>query len=108
MKKSNIKETLYKHGFNRKQILIIRKYSLKEGVPFTKILSDLRKRFIGSCIMFLVMSGFMISEIFSEAGDIESYFVAMLIGAGVIFFLAPMPIAWKSYRFFKKNPHLLS
>ena len=99
---------LFKSGFNRKQILTIKKYSLKDGVHYTKILADLRKRFIASCLMFLVLFALFISEFFSENGDVESYLVAMFVGALIIFFMAPIPLSWKSYIFFRKNPQLLS
>jgi hypothetical protein len=108
MNSAEMEKVLYNHGFSPKDIAALRQHVNKRHISYLVLLEELQKRFIGCCILILILVGFWIKVwITGSQEDIEAYSFAAFLGIVILYFLAPMKLAVKAFLFLKRNRHLL-
>ena len=103
MNKLQTEQLLRKEGFTEKEILTLRRYTEKEGCPYSWLLSQLKKRFI---IFFIIMMVFLAGLIYmicsSTQEKITLYSLGFLLIFVILYFCIPLKPACKAYKFMKK------
>lgn len=108
MNKLEFEKMLLKEGFTGKEVLSIRQHMEKDGYPYPWLLSQLKKRFIVSVIIMLILfAGLVYTAYSGTQQNIVSYSITLIIGYGILYIFTPLKPAYKAYRFMKKHGHLL-
>ncbi len=108
MDKAEIEEMLLKEGFTGKEVLAIRQHAERDGYPYPWLLSQLKKRFIVSAIIMLILfAGLIYTACNGTQQNLVSYSITLIIGYGISYVFTPLKPAYKAYRFIKKHGHLL-
>lgn len=108
MNKVEIEKMLLKEGFTEKEVFSIRQHTEKDGYPYPWLLSQLKKRFIASAIIMLILFAGLIYTIYNGTQqNLVSYSITLAIGYGIVYIFTPLKPAYKAYRFMKKHGHSL-
>lgn len=108
MDRAGIEKLLLKDGFTEKEVLSIRQHVEKDGYPYPWLLSHLKKRFIASAIIMLILFAGLIYTIYNGTQqNLVSYSITLVIGYGILYIFTPLKAAYKAYRFMRKHDHLL-
>lgn len=108
MDSTEVERLLLKEGFTGKEVLALRQHAEKEGYPYYWLLSQLKKRFIVSVIIIMILLlGWVFTACNGTQQNLVSYSVTLLIGVVILYIFMPLKPAYKAYTFMKKNGHLL-
>lgn len=108
MNKMEIEELLLKEGFTKKEVSVIRQHAEKDGYPYSWLLSQLKKRFIVSLILIIILLAGLVYTIHNGTQqNLVSYSITLLAGLGILYVFIPLKPAYKAYRFMKKHGHSL-
>ncbi|MCW1834614.1 hypothetical protein OLZ33_21860 [Pantoea ananatis] len=104
---SNFEQDLRDNGFSIKDIdklKSILKKDEKNKDTLQKLVSDLSKRFWGGMIAFFILALIGFDGIMNaEASNTIPYIVVLAFSFFIVYFVTPIRLAWKSYRFTKRN-----
>ncbi|MHC3773394.1 hypothetical protein ACYDMD_14245 [Pantoea agglomerans] len=100
---SEFEQELYNNGFSAKEIgklkSIIKKDESKKDT-LQSLVIDLSKRFWGGVIALIILMLIGLDGIFNaDASDSISYIVVLTFSFLVVYFVTPLNLAWKSYKF---------
>ncbi|WP_318377071.1 hypothetical protein [Enterobacter sp.] len=108
MDRTEVERLLLKEGFTGKEVLALRQHAEKEGYPYYWLLSQLKKRFIVSVIIIMILLlGWVFTACNGTQQNLVSYSVTLLIGVVILYIFMPLKPAYKAYKFMKKSGHLL-
>ncbi|HBC83511.1 hypothetical protein [Pseudescherichia vulneris] len=108
MDSTEVERLLLKEGFTGKEVLALRQHAEKEGYPYYWLLSQLKKRFIVSVIIIMILLlGWVFTACNGTQQNLVSYSVTLLIGVVILYIFMPLKPAYKAYKFMKKSGHLL-
>lgn len=100
-------EILLKEGFTQREVSVIRQHAEKDGYPYPWLLSQLKKRFIGSCvIIFIILIGWLYTAFYGTKESLVSLTITFVACTGIIYVVTPMKPGYKAMRFLRKNIHL--
>ncbi|AEG95190.1 hypothetical protein [Klebsiella aerogenes] len=104
--KTNITEKdLVDNGFSDKNISRLKEILSRQensGESLTTLITDLRKRFYaGALCLALLFSLAIFALIFYPIAVGLSYIPAMIIGIAIIYYVIPLDLSWKAWRFVK-------
>lgn len=100
-------QKLLQNGFSAKDIFklngILRRNE-NRGDTIQSLIVDLSRRFWGGVIglILLLLIG-IYGVLTADKASAISYLIVLLFGAVVIYFVTPLNLSWKSYRFQKKH-----
>lgn len=104
MNTAQIEEDLSRNGFTAKDLAAMRQYLGKNGATYLTLLSELKGRFILSCVLIAILCAVWIYFAFrGEKGDLVSFSLTMLVAAPVFYFMTPMKLAFKAFRYVRKS-----
>ncbi|MGC1053407.1 hypothetical protein WKH14_13895 [Pantoea agglomerans] len=100
---NEFEKELFNHGFSAKEIgklkSIIQKDESKKDT-LQSLVIDLSKRFWGGVIALIILMLIVLDGIFNaEASDSIPYIVVLTFAFLVVYFVTPLNLAWKSYKF---------
>jgi len=100
---SEFEQELYNNGFSAKEIgklkSIIKKDESKKDT-LQSLVIDLSKRFWGGVIALIILMLIGLGGIFNaDASNAIPYIVVLTFAFLVIYFVTPLNLAWKSYKF---------
>jgi len=100
---NEFEKELYNNGFSAKEIgklkSIIQKDESKKDT-LQSLVIDLSKRFWGGVIALIILMLIGLDGIFNvEASDSIPYIVVLTFAFLVVYFVTPLNLAWKSYKF---------
>jgi len=100
---NEFEKELFNHGFSAKEIgklkSIIQKDESKKDT-LQSLVIDLSKRFWGGVIALIILMLIGLDGIFNvEASDSIPYIVVLTFAFLVVYFVTPLNLAWKSYKF---------
>jgi len=108
MDSSEVERLLLKEGFTAKEILALRQHAEKEGYPYYWLLSQLKKRFIISIIIIIILVlGWIYTAYHGTQQNLVSYSITLSIGIVILYIFIPLRPAYKACKFIKKKGHLL-
>lgn len=91
-------------GFTSKEIALLRFMTERDATTYQILISELRKRFIGGVIFLFIAFALMSGSYFiREDGDLFSTVITLAFTSLVIWYVAPLKIGAKAFRFIKKN-----
>ena len=102
MNDSEMESILLKNGFTERNITHMRKIISRDDEgkeTFTTLIYDLKKRFYAGCLLILVLLMPLLIMIGNSSGDVKTYFMVLIFGMMCLYYIIPMNLAWKSYRF---------
>jgi len=101
---AKIEEELAKNGFTVKDLAAMRQYLGKDGATYLTLLSELKGRFILSCVLIVILCAVWIYFVFrGEKGDLISFSLTMLVAAPIFYIMTPMKLAFKAFKYMRKN-----
>lgn len=100
---SEFEQELYNNGFSAKEIgklkSIIKKDESKKDT-LQSLVIDLSKRFWGGVIALIILMLIGLGGIFNaDASNAIPYIIVLTFAFLVIYFVTPLNLAWKSYKF---------
>ncbi|WP_312776714.1 hypothetical protein [Pseudescherichia sp.] len=99
-----MEKNLHGSGFSGKDITALRHYIEKEGSSYPGLLSELNIRFIAAMILVLIMTGVWIYTVaYKDQVTIIAYSITMLIVAPIFYFLTPLKLGYKAFRYMRKR-----
>ena len=101
-----MESNLLKNGFTEKNITHMRKIISRDDEgkeTFTTLLYDLKKRFYAGCLLSLVLLTPLLIMIGTSSDDIKIYLIVLIFGMICLYYIIPMNLAWKSYKFLLKK-----
>jgi len=104
---NDYEKKLLDHGFSAKDIgklknIIKKDESQKDTLQ--SLVIDLSRRFWGGIIGLVLLALIGLYGIFNaDKSSAISYLIALAFGVLVIYFVTPLNLSWKSYRFIKKT-----
>ncbi len=102
-----MEEILLKNGFNKKNITLMKKIIIRGGDPDERlhdIVLELKNRFIrGIFICVICFAPTLFNLISKDSGPIIAPLMATFIGLLSVYYVTPMSLAWKAYRFMRNN-----
>lgn len=104
---NDYEKKLLDHGFSAKDIgklknIIKKDESQKDTLQ--SLVIDLSRRFWGGIIGLVLLALIGFYGIFNaDKSSAISYLIALVFGVLVIYFVTPLNLSWKSYRFIKKT-----
>ncbi len=108
MNKMQIEEMLVKEGFTPKEVSVIRHHAEKDGYPYSRLLSQLKKRFIVAMILIAILLAGLIYTIHSGTQEnLVSYSITLLAGFIILYTFIPLKPAYKAFKFLRKHSHVL-
>lgn len=102
MNDDEMEAKLLKNGFTEKNIKHMRKIISRDDEgkeTFTTLLYDLKKRFYAGCFLVLVLLLPLLVMICTSSGDIKTHLIILIFGMVCVYYIIPLNLAWKSYRF---------
>lgn len=102
MNDSEMESILLKNGFTERNITHMLKIISRDDEgkeTFTTLIYDLKKRFYAGCLLILVLLMPLLIMIGNSSGDVKTYFMVLIFGMMCLYYIIPMNLAWKSYRF---------
>ena len=104
---NEFEQKLLQNGFSAKEIgklkSIIQKDESKKDT-LQSLVIDLSKRFWGGVIALIILMLIGLDGIFNaEASNAIPYIVVLTFAFLVVYFVTPMRLAWKSYKFVRKT-----
>ncbi|AJJ05846.1 membrane protein [Yersinia pseudotuberculosis] len=104
MTELEMEKKLLNNGFTAKNIAHMRKIiSLddKQKETYSSLLIDLKKRFFAGCLICAILFTPLIFMMFNDytSDEIFSYLVALIFGLYMTYYITPLNLAWKSYRY---------
>ncbi|WP_052272113.1 hypothetical protein [Pantoea sp. CFSAN033090] len=104
---NEFEKELFNNGFSAKEIgklkSIIKKDESKKDT-LQSLVIDLSKRFWGGVIALIVLMLIGLDGIFNaDASNAIPYIVVLTFAFLVVYFVTPMRLAWKSYKFVRKT-----
>jgi len=102
---NNYEEKLLNHGFSSKEIGKLKniiKNDVTKNDTLQSLIIDLSKRFWGGIIGLILLALIGLYGFFNaEESSAISYVIVLTFGVLVIYFVTPLRLSWKSYRFLK-------
>lgn len=99
-----VEKKLARNGFSDKEITRLREITEKENETYLDLLRDLRKRFFAGMSMIVVMLVlFLIAAITSPSEHGIGMGIASIIVFAAVYFITPMKLATKAYRYLNNN-----
>lgn len=99
-----MEKKLAEGGFTSKEIALLRFMTERDSTTYQVLISELSKRFIGSVVfLFIVFALMSSSYFFREDGDLFSTSITLVFVFIVFWYVAPLKIGAKAYKFTKKN-----
>ncbi|MGC0956394.1 hypothetical protein WKH22_00660 [Pantoea agglomerans] len=100
---SEFEQELYNNGFSAKEIgklkSIIKKDESKKDT-LQSLVIDLSKRFWGGVIALIILMFIGLDGVFNaDASNAIPYVVVLTFAFLVIYFVTPLNLSWKSYKF---------
>lgn len=73
----------------------------KKKKTYSSLLIDLKKRFFAGCFICAILFAPLIFMMFNDytSDEIFSYLVALIFGLYMTYYITPLNLAWKSYRY---------
>ena len=103
MNNIEIEEKLAQNGFTGKDIAAMRQYLGKDGATYPSLLGELRGRFVVSCVLLAILTFVWIFYIFNgDKAEVLSFSFTMLIAIPVFYFMTPLKLGFKAFRFKNK------
>lgn len=107
MTELEMEKKLLENGFTAKNIEHMRKIISRDDEQketYLSLLKDLKKRFWAGClicaIFLIVLIVFILKYSVSET---SSYLIVMIFSLYATYYIIPMNLAWKSYRYLNKE-----
>ncbi|ELN2738020.1 hypothetical protein [Pluralibacter gergoviae] len=108
MKAYEIETLLIQNGFNPKEISVMKLHAEKHGHPYLWLLQQLKKRFIVSVVLMLILLvGGILTFIYGSYENKVSYSVMLIIGFIIIYVFTPLNTGYKACKLLSRNSHLL-
>jgi len=108
MDSAEVERLLLKEGFTGKEVLTLRQHAEKEGYPYYWLLCQLRKRFIVSLVIIMILVlGWVYTACNGTQQNVVSYSITLFFGVIILYIFMPLRPAYKAYKFIKKKGHLL-
>ncbi|MDH0052832.1 hypothetical protein [Pantoea ananatis] len=106
---NDFEQKLLDNGFSAKNIgklkSIINKDESKKDT-LQSLVIDLSKRFWGGGIALVILALIGLNGIFNaDSSNAIPYIIVLTFGFFVVYFVTPLNLAWKSYKFIRKNKH---
>lgn len=104
MTELEMENKLLDHGFTDKNIAHMRKIISRDETQtetYSTLLEDLKKRFWAGCFICVILFTPLIFMMFNDytSDEIFSYLVALIFGLFMTYYITPLNLAWKSYRY---------
>lgn len=104
---NDYEQQLRQNGFSAKDIRKLNRIlqrSESRGDTIQGLILDLSRRFWGGVIglVLLALIG-LYGVLAADKASAVSYLIVLLFGAVAIYFVTPLNLSWKSYRFQKKH-----
>ncbi|CNK16122.1 membrane protein [Yersinia mollaretii] len=108
MTELEMEKKLLDNGFTVKNIEHMRKIISRDEEPketYLSLLKELKKRFFGGCLICVILFTPLIIMLFNNytTDELSSYIIALVFGLYVTYYITPMNLAWKSYRYLSKE-----
>ncbi|HEN3280922.1 TPA: hypothetical protein U5D21_002773 [Yersinia enterocolitica] len=107
MTELEMENKLLDHGFTDKNIAHMRKIILRDETQtetYSTLLEDLKKRFWAGCFICAIFLTVMIVFILKyTVSEMSSYLIVMSFGLYATYYIIPMNLAWKAYRYLSKE-----
>jgi cation transporter-like permease len=106
---NDFEQKLLENGFSAKNIgklkSIINKDESKKDT-LQSLVIDLSKRFWGGVIALVILALIGLNGIFNaDSSNAIPYIIVLTFAFFVVYFVTPLNLAWKSYKFIRKNKH---
>ncbi|WP_158150818.1 hypothetical protein [Pantoea ananatis] len=106
---NDFEQKLLDNGFSAKNIgklkSIINKDESKKDT-LQSLVIDLSKRFWGGVISLVILALIGLNGIFNaDSSNAIPYIIVLTFAFFVVYFVTPFNLAWKSYKFIRKNKH---
>lgn len=104
MIESEMENKLLNKGFTAKNIAHMRKIISRDDTQketYSSLLIDLKKRFFAGCLICAILFTPLIFMMFNDytSDEIFSYLVALIFGLFMTYYITPMNLVWKLYRY---------
>ncbi|ABS46978.1 MULTISPECIES: hypothetical protein [Yersinia pseudotuberculosis complex] len=104
MTELEMEKKLLNNGFTAKNIAHMRKIISrddKKKETYSSLLIELKKRFFAGCLICAILFTPLIFMMFNDytSDEIFSYLVALIFGLYMTYYITPLNLAWKSYRY---------
>lgn len=104
MNNIEMEQKLAKHGFTGKDITALRQYLSKDGTTYSVLLEELRKRFLVSIVLLVVIAaGFVWTVAYEDRESIISYAITIVIVFVIFYIFTPLRLGFKAFRFIRNN-----
>ncbi|CQD42361.1 hypothetical protein [Yersinia mollaretii] len=108
MTELEMEKKLLENGFTAKNIEHMRKIISRDEEQketYSSLLKDLKKRFFGGCLIFVILFTPLIIMLFNNytTDELSSYIIALVFGLYITYYIVPVNLAWKSYRYLSKE-----
>lgn len=106
---NDFEQKLLDNGFSAKNIgklkSIINKDESKKDT-LQSLVIDLSKRFWGGVIALVILALIGLNGIFNaDSSNSIPYIIVLTFAFFVVYFVTPLNLSWKSYKFIRKNKH---
>ena len=106
---NDFEQKLLDNGFSAKNIgklkSIINKDESKKDT-LQSLVIDLSKRFWGGVIALVILALIGLNGIFNaDSSNAIPYIIVLTFAFFVVYFVTPLNLAWKSYKFMRKHKH---
>ncbi|EPE4165728.1 membrane protein [Yersinia bercovieri] len=107
MTESEMENKLLDNGFTAKNIAHMRKIISRDDTQketYSSLLKDLKKRFFAGCLICAIFLTVLVIFIIKySVSETSSYLIVMFFGLFATYYIIPMNLAWKSYRYLCKE-----
>ncbi|EXU76491.1 hypothetical protein [Erwinia mallotivora] len=104
MNNMSYEQKLAESGFNTREISALRKTSEIDGHPYEWMLTQLKRRFIGSCGLLIMFAAIWVyTAITGNRDEVIACTITLVIVSGIIYIFTPMKTAYKAFRFLRRN-----
>ncbi|PKH21426.1 hypothetical protein CIG19_16635 [Enterobacterales bacterium CwR94] len=105
----NYEKKLLDNGFSKKDVDKLNKIIKRNDVhdnTLQNLVIDLSKRFLGGVIGLIILFFFSVYGVLNaDKSNAISYVIVLTFSFFIIYFVTPITLSWKAYRFIKKiNP----
>ncbi|CNI21293.1 membrane protein [Yersinia aldovae] len=108
MTELEMEKNLLNNGFTAKNIVHMRKIISRDDMKketYSSLLKDLKRRFFAGCFICAILFTPLIFMMFNDytSDEIFSYLIALAFGLYMTYYITPLNLAWKSYRYLSNN-----
>ncbi|UNK27362.1 hypothetical protein MNO11_21535 [Serratia plymuthica] len=107
MTESEMEKKMLNNGFTAKNISHMRKIISRDDTQketYSSLLKNLKKRFFSGCFICAIFLTVLIVFILKYSiSEVSSYLIVMFFGLYATYYIIPMNLAWKSYRYLYKE-----